>query len=162
GLVGDEQVVVPEWRGGRQPADAYRWVPASLSPLLDPGARGDRVERGSAGASPTGAPWPGSLPAPSPAEIYAEPVSAEVVDADGRPVSVSGRGVASASPAVLRIAGRSSASVAAWAGPWLIEERWWDATRHRRVARFQLLTDDGHAYLATIEQRQWWLVAEYA
>ena len=39
GLVGDEQVVVAEWRGGRHPSDVHRWVPASLSTRLDPGAR---------------------------------------------------------------------------------------------------------------------------
>src|SRR5690606_8637800 len=38
GLVGDEQVVVAEWRGGRQPGDLYRWVPASLSSALEAGA----------------------------------------------------------------------------------------------------------------------------
>jgi protein ImuB len=52
--------------------------------------------------------------------------------------------------------------ISAWAGPWLLEERWWDATRQRRLARFQLLTESGRAFLATVERRQWWLVAEYA
>ncbi|MCU1362060.1 MAG: hypothetical protein JWN99_3349, partial [Ilumatobacteraceae bacterium] len=39
---------------------------------------------------------------------------------------------------------------------------WWDAAHHRRLARFQLLSTDGRAFLATIERQQWWLVAEYA
>ena len=50
----------------------------------------------------------------------------------------------------------------AWAGPWVVEERWWDSTRHRRVARYQLLTRSGRAYLAQLERQRWWLVAEYA
>jgi protein ImuB len=159
GLVGDEQVVVAERRGGRQPADAHRWVPASLSPLLDPSDRGARDAR-DAHDRVSGAPWPGSLPPPSPAEIHPEPVAADVHDAHGQPVSVSGRGVASGAPAVLCVDAVET-PIVAWAGPWVIDERWWDVSRHRRLARFQLLTADGVAHLATIERRQWWLVARY-
>jgi protein ImuB len=157
GLVGDEQVVVAERRGGRQPADVHRWVPASLSPQLDPGDRDrDRDRDGPA----SGAPWPGSLPPPSPAEIHPEPVAADVRDARGQPVSVSGRGMASGAPAVLRV-DAVEIPIVAWAGPWVVDERWWDTARHRRLARFQLLTADGVAHLATVERRQWWLVARY-
>lgn len=157
GLVGDEQVVVAERRGGRQPADAHHWVPASLSPQLDPGARN---APGASSGAPSGAPWPGSLPAPSPAEIHPEPIEADVRDAHGRPVSVSGRGVASGAPTVLRV-DQGETPIVAWAGPWVVDERWWDAARHRRIARFQLLTADGVAHLATVERRRWWLVARY-
>ena len=152
GLVGDELVVVPEWRGGRHPSDRYTWQPASLCSRLDPGHRAaEPVARASEG------PWPGSLPAPSPATVFAEPVAVEVVDHVGAAVTVSGRGSISAAPARL---GR--AAITAWAGPWVVEERWWDAARHRRLARFQLLTADGRAFLAAVERRQWWVLAEYA
>jgi protein ImuB len=157
GLVGDERVVVAEWRGGRQPADLYRFVPASLSSAFEAG-------QATIGAAPaTSMPWPGRLPAPSPAVVYSDPQRIDVVDANGAVVAVSGRGAISASPVALRGApGMSTVAIAAWAGPWLLEERWWDAANHRRLARFQLLSADGRAILATIEQRQWWLVAEYA
>jgi protein ImuB len=153
GLVGDEHVVVPAWRGGRQPDDVYQWVPAGLADLADASVRlGD--------ASLT--PWPGQLPSPSPAAVYAERIPITVADVDGAPVAVSGRGAISASPVTL--VGRSGVTerVIAWAGPWLLEERWWDAARQRRMARFQLLTESGRAFLATVERQQWWLVAEYA
>jgi protein ImuB len=152
-LVGDESVVVPAWRGGRQPDDMYEWVPAGLSDLADASVRlGD----------PGGAPWPGQLPSPSPAAVYRAATSVTVADASGKPVAVSGRGVISAAPATLQGPGASVERITAWAGPWLLEERWWDTARRRRMARFQLLTDSGRAYLATVESRQWWLVAEYA
>ena len=155
GLVGDDRVVIAEWRGGRQPGDLYRFVPASLSSVFDAGDRPDSPRSSS--------PWPGRLPAPSPAVVYGEPCRVEVLDAAGCTVVVSGRGSISAAPArVLGVPGASRTDVQAWAGPWLLEERWWDASRHRRLARFQLLMADGRAFLATIEQRQWWLVAEYA
>jgi protein ImuB len=154
GLVGDDLVVVPEWRGGRHPADRYTWQPASLCPRLDPGHR--TASAPSASRAPEG-PWPGALPAPSPATVFPEPVAVEVVDGSGAAVTVSGRGAVSAAPARL---GR--ATISAWAGPWVVEERWWDAARHRRLARFQLLTTDGRAFLAAVERRQWWVLAEYA
>ena len=155
GLVGDPQVVVPAWQGGRHPDDVYRWVSASLSDLDDP------TGRAAPGPGAATGPWPGLLPAPSPAAVYPSAVEASVVDADGRHVGVSGRGVASGAPARVRCAGRDE-EVAAWAGPWVVEERWWDAGRHRRVARYQLLTQSGRAYLAVLERQRWWLVAEYA
>ena len=169
GLLGDDQVVVAEWRGGRHPADIHRWVPASLSTRLDPGARATSGASGhtTSGHTTSGRsglrrpPWPGGLPMPSPSTVFADPVAVTVVDDRGRPVAVSGRGEVSAAPAVLRTADGVRTRIEAWAGPWLVEERWWDAARHRRLARFQLLTDDGHAHLAALERSQWWLMATY-
>ena len=159
GLVGDDRVVVAEWRGGRQPADLYRFVPASLSSTFEAGAPAGMTSGTAAGQMP----WPGRLPAPSPAVVYPDPQPVEVVDAEGLAVAVSGRGAISSAPVAVRGApGMSTVTIAAWAGPWLLDERWWDAARHRRLARFQLLSSDGRAFLATIERRQWWLVAEYA
>lgn len=151
GLLGPEGVQVPEWRGGRDPWQQYRLVPAAA---VDPDERPARVR-------PDPRPWPGSLPAPAPARVLAEPVSVELFDGAGRPVQVSGRGELSAPPATLRAQGRSRALVA-WAGPWPVEERWWDPRRHRRRARLQLVTDDGEAVLVAVEQGRWWLRAVYA
>jgi protein ImuB len=159
GLVGDDRVVVAEWRGGRQPGDHYRFVPASLSSTFETGTSTPQ----SVAEPSAGHPWPGRLPAPSPAVVYPDPHPVEVVDAEGLAVAVSGRGAISAAPVAVRgIPGLPAVTIAGWAGPWLLDERWWDATQHRRLARFQLLSSCGRAFLATIEQRQWWLVAEYA
>lgn len=152
GLLGDEQVVMVEWRGGRLPADRHQWVPASLV-----------VQRrsGSPAGPPSGAPWPGSLPPPSPAEVLTAPRPIEVLDAGGRPVGVSARGMVSAPPTALCDNGGPPQPIAAWAGPWPLEERWWDPARRRRHARFQLLTAAGDAYLAVVERQQWWVLAVY-
>ncbi len=159
GLLGEDHVVVPAWQGGRHPGETYRWVqvastdPADATRRVSPGATTD----GRLGPPP---PWPGRLPAPSPAIVHEPPLAVEVLDGSGHPVAVSGRGAPSAAPARLRVAGREEV-VAAWAGPWIVEERWWDAVRHRRLARFQLLTAAGRAYVAVLERQQWWLAAEY-
>jgi protein ImuB len=153
-IVGEQQVLVPEAAGGRQPLDDYRWVPAVLADLTDPAVTAARVRVG-------GEPWPGRLPSPSPAVVHATPVPCEVVDSDACPVRVTGRGLLSGDPASLRQGGRIEA-LEGWAGPWPVEERWWDGKRAKRIARFQLLTDSGRLVLAAVERQQWWVVAEYA
>ena len=151
--VGLEAVAVPEWRGGRGPGEQLVLVPAATAELAEPAARARRV-------TPPAAPWPGRLPAPSPAIVLAAPARVDVLDAAGALLGVSGRGVASGAPATLVLDGRSR-HVAAWAGPWLADEHWWDAAEHHRRARFQLLTDDGVAWLVRLEAGRWWAEATY-
>jgi protein ImuB len=150
-LVGEANVVVPTWRGGRQPLDRYRWVPASSVELDDASTR-------SVGGREAG-PWPGRLPPPSPSTVCPTPVPVAVLDAAGRPVEVTGRGLVSDPPAELSFERGGREPITGWAGPWPLEERWWDPGRRRRVARFQLLTGSGRAYLAVVEQQRWWIVA---
>jgi protein ImuB len=84
-----------------------------------------------------------------------------VVDASGAPVTVSGRGAVSAPPARVSVAGRPPVDVVAWAGPWPVDERWWDPTAHRRRARWQLVTTDGTAHLLSLEGGRWGVEAVY-
>jgi hypothetical protein len=89
-------------------------------------------ERPGSGRHRVEGPWPGALPAPSPAWVHHDPVPAELVDGEDEPVTVSGRGVLSAAPARLSVDGDPWLEVVAWAGPWPLEERWWDTARRRR------------------------------
>ena len=73
-------------------------------------------------------------------------------------LTVTGRGVVSAPPAQLVVDG-SEWAVVAWAGPWPVDERWWDTDDHRRRARFQIVTDDGRAWLLVLENGRWWVTA---
>jgi protein ImuB len=156
GMVGDQAVLVPAWRGGRLPGDRYDWVPASSTDLADPDDTAERLRpRLDEG------PWPGSLPAPSPAVVPPMVQPAELSDAAGRAVQVSGRGELSAPPATLAIAGRPPQAIAGWAGPWPLDERWWEPRRHRRLARLQVVTADGAAHLVLAEHRRWWVAASY-
>jgi protein ImuB len=106
-------------------------------------------------------PWPGQVPAPAPAIVYTEPLPAEVVDADGAPVAVDGRGLLGGLPSRVRIRGRSWVAISAWAGPWLVDERWWDPAAHRRLVRLQATTDQGAAYLLRLAGGRWWVEAIY-
>ena len=145
-LLGTEAVTVPELRGGRGPGDRVATVPAAAVDLSERSV----VRPGTEG------PWPGRLPPPSPALVFADPAPVDLVDADDRPVGVGGRGLISAAPARL---GRHE--VVGWAGPWPAEERWWDPERARRRARVQVVLADGTAHLLALEQGAWHLEATY-
>jgi len=105
-------------------------------------------------------PWPGRIPGPPPAVVHPDREPAEVVDAVGAPVVVSGRGLASAPPARVAWAA-GTLEVAGWAGPWPVEERWWDPAAATRLARIQVTGRGGTALLLACEQGRWWLEATY-
>lgn len=86
---------------------------------------------------------------------------AEVVDATGACVQVTGRGFCSAEPTRLSVDGGPWCELVGWAGPWPVDERWWDPPEHRRRARFQLLAGGGAAHLAAVEGGRWWIEATY-
>lgn len=146
GMLGHEAVVRPVLQGGRAPADRQALVPWGERPT---------------GLRPASHPWPGSIPPPAPARVFASPGPAEVVDAAGRPVAVDERGGVVGEPARFRPERGGWQPVAAWAGPWPVEELWWEGGA-RRVARFQVVGVDGRAWLLTWESPgSWWTEAAY-
>jgi protein ImuB len=151
GQLGADAVRVPERRGGRHADEQLTLVPAAAVDLhgrsLDTGSTGDHA-----------GPWPGSLPPPSPTRVPSAPWVAELVDAGGAAVTITGRGLSSAPPARLMVDG-CTVDVVAWAGPWPVDERWWDPDAHRRRARFQIVGADGVARLLTLEAGCWWVTA---
>lgn len=149
-IIGAERVLVPEWRGGRSPDEQLRLVPADHVDLAE---RQPVVPR----LTP---PWPGRLPAPSPALVHELAPLVDVLDEAGEVVTISGRAMMSAPPVSLRIDGRS-VPITAWAGPWPVDERWWDERRHARLARLQVVTATGEAHLLTRREGQWCIEATY-
>ena len=145
-MLGHGAVTRPVLAGGRSPADQVLLVPF-----------------GDAGEPPRPAdrPWPGSIPAPVPATVYPVPLPARVTDDSGEAVSVTGRAQVSAPPTWISAAGAPVRAITSWAGPWPLTERWWDPARARRQARFQLVTDDGSAWLAVVQDGRWLVEASY-
>ncbi|ONI85787.1 hypothetical protein ALI144C_11740 [Actinosynnema sp. ALI-1.44] len=123
GLLGPESVYTPVLGGGRDPAERVRLVPwgEELTPAADPDL-----------------PWPGQLPAPSPAVVFPDPVPVTVVDKTGEPVRVTDRDLLTADPATVGVNGAPPRPVTGWAGPWPANERWW-AKETRCQARIQVL-----------------------
>lgn len=137
GMLGPGAVVAPVLQGGRSPAERQALVPW-----------GERAAQ----LRPRELPWPGSIPPPAPSRVLADPIPAAVLDTAGRPVVVGRRGAVSADPARFRPWEQEGwMPVAAWAGPWPVEELWWEPGGGRRVARFQLVAADGRAWLATYD-----------
>ncbi|WP_419864031.1 DNA polymerase Y family protein [Candidatus Poriferisodalis sp.] len=169
-LVGFDGVTVGRLGSGRRFADLEQRFPFGTAGPRGAGASGTAGPRGtgaSGTAGPRGAgalgptpPWPGRLGAPAPAEVLTEPEPLMVLDANSDPVGVSGRAQVSAPPVMLRRADGRTSRIAAWAGPWPLEERWW-STRSRRQARFQLVLDDGTAHLCAVESGRWQREATY-
>lgn len=166
GLLGLESVQVPVLSGGRGPAERITFTPLGDEPVprADPGQ-----------------PWPGQLPEPSPTVLLDDPV--ELLDAEGNPVRVTGRGLFSADPVRLAGDGRSG-RLSWWAGPWPVDERWWEnegtegrseaalgmkAGKAGRTARVQVLVEEpgdrgdlvDRAMLLCYRQRQWYLEGVY-
>jgi protein ImuB len=84
-----------------------------------------------------------------------------VTDKEGAIVVVGGRGELNATPVSLVIGEREPQEITGWAGPWPVDEWWWDERRHRRLARFQVVTADGAAHLVAVERQRWWVLASY-
>jgi protein ImuB len=142
GMLGYDAVVTGVAQGGRTPSERIRWVPwgeprEPERPVL---AAGERP------------PWPGAVPPPAPTRLFDPPLPAELLDADGRPVVVSGRGEASAAPARLqcRALRDGGGPVVAWAGPWPHDLRWWDRTAHRRRVLWQIVTESTEGSVACL------------
>lgn len=146
GMLGHEGVGTAVPAGGRMPADRQQRVAWGDRPVLtrDP-AR----------------PWPGAVPPPHPATVYEIPRQVTVEDVRGAQVSVTERGVLSASPAVIVSPTGARRDLTAWAGPWPLEERWWDRATARVAQRFQVVDAQGEAWLLVLDSRGWWAHGRY-
>lgn len=150
GLLGPEAVVVPEYKGGRGPDDKFRLVPADAVDLLNRSAVPEFLAE---------APWPGNVPAPSPALVFSDRKGVGVLDGAGKALGVDGDRL-SASPTTVTLGARRL-QVTGWAGPWPVNERWWDPKASRRLVRMQVACADNNAYLVAFEEGRWWLEAAY-
>lgn len=172
GLLGPEAVQVPVLSGGRGPAERITFTALGDEPV----PRADPTQ-----------PWPGQLPEPSPVVLLDEPV--EVLDAQGKPVRVTSRGMFSSDPVRLESPGHRGSirgersdggsirgersdggDISWWTGPWPVDERWWDPERKPvgRTARAQVLVDTrgdqtgtGRAMLLCYRERRWFVEGIY-
>jgi protein ImuB len=118
-LLGPGAVLQARRQGGRDPAERvqwHRWEEPPGRPQNDPDA-----------------PWPGRLPAPSPALVPPDPPRLEV-EWDG------------GFPARIRLGSRWE-EVLSWAGPWRVADRWWEGKAP--LDRYQIVTSAG-AFLCEV------------
>ncbi|MFD1721051.1 DNA polymerase Y family protein [Amnibacterium endophyticum] len=144
-MLGHEAVLTAAIGGGRLLSD--RRVLAPWGEAHAPARAADR-------------PWPGRLPGFVPAAVLDDRPTVHVLDPAGRPVDVDERGALSAPPAALTDPAGRTGRVDGWAGPWPIDERWWDDAGVR-LHRLQATTEDGAAWLLAHDGRDWWAEAQY-
>lgn len=113
-------------------------------------------------------PWPGRLPAPSPTTVLSRPSLAEVLDAERCPVRVDERQMLTAEPAWVVVDGGRAIPVRGWAGPWPVDQRWWDAAGWKGSRMQVVLTgsdegdaEDETALLLTHRDGRWMVVGRY-
>ncbi len=161
-LLGHGSVQTPVLAGGRGPAQRTRLVPWGDD--RDP-AVGDPAVGNAGRVRPSAAPWPGRLPSPAPSVLIEPPQPVRVLDEVGRAVVVTERGTIPAAPAHYAPDTRTGqvAAITAWAGPWPVDERWWDPESARQLARMQLVDATGRAYLVCFDlaAQQWLLEGIY-
>ncbi len=160
GLLGQRGAQQPTLSGGRHPSEQVSLVAWGdpVSPAR-PGLPGKATVAGPVEVEMP--PWPGRLPSPSPSIVHPRPMEAEMVDAQGEQVAVSSRLKLSASPTRVRINGKRWNDVVSWAGPWPVNERWWDSGENHRRARFQITLADGSAHLMSLEGDRFNVEATY-
>ncbi|NDF66639.1 MAG: DNA polymerase Y family protein, partial [Actinobacteria bacterium] len=157
-LLGSTAVQIVKRQGGRDLQDDFQLVSVSHF----------RPTQNESNASTKKPKWRGSLPTPSPSVVYSEPLLVQVVDENKNLVRVSARHQLSAEPTQL-IINQQSHKIVSWAGPWPIEEKWWDTARSRRLVRLQVVVEksspDGsqqvQALLVTLEHGEWSIAAIY-
>jgi hypothetical protein len=52
-------------------------------------------------------------------------------------------------------------ALTAWAGPWPLDERWWDSAAARTASRFQVVDGEGMAWLLVCDGDAWTAEATY-
>jgi protein ImuB len=180
GMLGPDAVLTAVLGGGRDPGDQVRLVPcgderlptrpgppAASAPPGKAEPLGDSIPpvaaRPATNAPPgkTAPPWPGRMPAPSPATVPPEPLPATVLDRSGEPVRVNARLAMTGAPHGLVLGRDRVVEITGWAGPWPVEERWWAPGEPDRRVRFQVCLADGRAMLLSLSNGCWWVIGVY-
>lgn len=124
GLLGPDEVCTAVIEGGRGPGERVRLV-----------AWGERR----AAADSASAPWPGRLPAPSPATVFQQPRAVTVTDAAGVEPGMTERHRLSAAPCHIAAGSGPKRAVRMWAGPWPVAAQWWNSGGEGTLARVQVV-----------------------
>jgi protein ImuB len=87
-----------------------------------------------------------------------------LLDNEGKPIRLTGRGALTGTPVWVQSTSDATLihhHIEAWAGPWLLDERWWSADRRPTSARVQLVTEAGTAMLVRLTHRGWQVEGTY-
>lgn len=120
------------------------------------------------------APWPGSIPKPSPTKVLTTVFPAKLLDEAGQLIGVTARGELTSLPHCLTYEHSphsgsarpqstrpkyTQLSISSWAGPWLDSRAWWK-NEFVRAARMQVVVDS-KGYLLKLCDGEWFIEASY-
>ena len=146
-MLGHESVVTAQRAGGRTLAERRILVPW-----------GDRAVH----QRPLDRPWPGALPQPAPATVFPSRHAVTVIDGRGDVVLIDDRLRVTGAPAAFAPgAGGATRPIRSWAGPWPLDERWWDTAQRQKIYRLQVVDEAGIAWLLVLDGGSWWAEARY-
>lgn len=148
-------IKVPKASSGRSPKDQFQLVPWQIG-LFDEYTKEDVRKNNDI-------PWPGKLPNPAPSLVFDPLVPIDVLDHNGSQVAVNGGGEFSGMPETIIAVSvfDTPKKLRQVLGPWQTTQRWWDSRSSRRLARVQVVSEDGIAMVILIENSKWFLEAVY-
>jgi|GEM_PF-4859752 len=153
-LVGDSSVVELKILGGRMPGESVEFLEYSrnLEDLTSTGFKNSLFEPMDESDLSCALYWPGAIVGKTPMCEFNPPERARLLDSSNNPVKVHATGLASASPKYVESNALrpSRQEIKDFAGPWPLEDRWWDEKNRRRVCRFQIVCESG-AYLVSMK-----------
>jgi len=110
-------------------------------------------------------PWSGLLPSPLPAVALTEPERIVLFDVADNAVGVTRRCELTAIPQWVIRADGARQEILTWAGPWPIEERWWDPARASRIVQMQIVISGSRQVemplLLQLQRHNWLITACY-
>lgn len=164
GLVGGTSVVELVPIGGRMPGESvvFREFSHTLDDLTSSGFRSNLFVDADESDLSCALHWPGAVIGKAPMCEYSPPVSARLLDSQNYPIRIHATGLANADPAFIECGALTPGrqEITNFAGPWPLEDRWWDSDKRRRVCRFQITCESG-AYLIVTSGERASLVAAY-
>lgn len=128
-LVGPEFFVAPFQKGGRGSTDCVGWAPVGERRYAD-----ERV-------------WNAALPAPLPVIVDTEDI--KLTDARGNAVTITATMQLSREPERFHY-GRDVYTVVNWAGPWPVDDAWWQYEYSGMRARLQIVAEKDTAAQAWV------------
>lgn len=154
------RITVPQWNGGRDICTVFSQIPITMVDITSVRDSSTRVGIGERKIKK----WTGTLPRPWPTWLASSAIDISVLDANNCHVGVTGRHELTSMPAYVVVAQKKYV-VDKIAGPWPLEERWWDTHRLRRNVRLQLMVRNERnavrVFLVLLENHAWKLVGRY-
>lgn len=143
-LLGPSGVAIPSIVGGRSPLDRFVLTPWG--------------EQSTAVANES--PWPNRLPSPSPSTVTTDPQPIDLHSDRGVTITASKRGVLSSQPHLVCLDGQQRL-ITDFAGPWTVDDQWWDTQHRSRGVYLQVVVEDGDAFLLWSSKGRWYLAGCY-